>query len=392
MFEAYLTVLRGCGLPVTPAEWIAFSEALNKGLAGSSLTGFYRLGRSLLVHREKDLDTYDRAFVSYFWELRNRPEIPEELWDWLDPAEEPEAFPEPLLIPGSPEELLDLFEERLTEQKERHEGGTYYIGTRGASPFGNSGENPFGIRVGGESRNHSAVYVAQKRRYRDFREDDTLDTRHMQLALRKLRHLSDNAESREEELDMEATVDATTRRGGLLDIRMKRPRENTLKIAVCMDSGGSMAPYSRLVSHLFRAFQASRHLKHVDCWYFHNCVYDGLFEEPGCTRESRVPTSKVLAGLDRGTRLFLVGDASMSLYELTGRFGNIDYTDANETPGDEWLRQFRRKCPKSCWLNPIPREGWTTSLGATSIRKVGEIFPMFPLSLAGLEEAISEIL
>ncbi|MBC7336578.1 MAG: VWA domain-containing protein, partial [Clostridia bacterium] len=247
--------------------------------------------------------------------IETSPELAERVMKWLEKALPPlEVDPQQRrpFVPWSLEEMRRALEERLARQKEEHHGGRYWIGTGGTSPFGHSGYHPAGLRIGGEPVNRSAVKVAAERRYRDFRRDEALSTRQFELALRKLRELSQNVDAPKEELDVEGTIDATCRKGGRLELVWARPRKNVIKLALMMDSGGSMTPYSRLCSRLFQAASKVRHFKDIKFYYFHNCIYQTLFLDPFCRANASVPTEEVLRNLGQDYRLIIVGDASMA--------------------------------------------------------------------------------
>lgn len=281
MFAAFFYLLRSRGLEISLNEWITLLEGMEKGLHRSTLTGFYHLCRAVVVKSEAEYDRFDQVFLEFFQGVPWKGDLPDELLDWLNhPAENLRADIEALRGRGFPdetlEELLKLLEKRLQEQTEEHNGGSYWVGTQGRSAFGNSGWHPGGIRIGGQSRSRTAVTVAEERKFRDFRKDNTLDIRQFQTAFRMLRQLSVQADGTEKVLDLEGTVQDTCGNAGTLQVRYKNPRKNTVKVLLLMDSGGSMEYYAGLCSMLFQAATKSNHFKELHTYYFHNCIYDQL--------------------------------------------------------------------------------------------------------------------
>ncbi len=395
MFLTFFYLLRARGLSVSMNEWMTLMEALNQGLAGSSLTSFYHLCRSILIKTEADYDKFDQVFAEYFQGIQTPEDLPEEFWKWLSDGElerdlQDKPMPEKAL--SSLQELLQMFQERIQEQKEKHHGGNYWIGTGGTSPMGRGGYHPSGIRVGGESRHRSAVQIAGERNFRDFREDNELDIRQFQMAFRKLRQYSSRVDAAKTELDVEETIDATCENGGLLTLAYEKPRKNTVKVLLLIDSDGSMARYSRICSQLFQAMRKSNHFKDLQVYYFHNCIYDRLYTTPYCMLSESVETEWVMHKLDSEYKVIFVGDASMAPYELLSQGGNIYYSRYNEEPGIEWLKKLDHYYKKKIWLNPIREELWSRSYGHYTIREIGKIFPMYGLTLQGLEDGIKRLL
>jgi uncharacterized protein with von Willebrand factor type A (vWA) domain len=394
MFTEFYYILKDKGVPVSVNEWYTLLEALEDGLAGSSLTGFYQLCRAVLVKSEAYYDRFDLAFSQYFYGVETPDELPESIWEWLDknlPPMEVDALMRMQHKQLDLETLKRMLEERLAEQDEEHHGGNYWIGTGGTSPFGHSGYHPGGIRIGGESRNHSAVKVAGERNFKDFRTDTAIDTRQFQLALRKLRQFTTRLEGAKTELNLDATVEATGKNAGRLELIWDRPRENGIKVMLLMDSGGSMIPYARLCNQLFTAVDRSKHFKDLQIYYFHNCIYDLLYLDPRCWHKNSIETNHVLRSLDGDYRVFLVGDASMAPTELTARGGVIDWNLDNEEPGISWLKRIKKKFEGTVWLNPIPARFWSMSEGAYTIKLVGEVFPMYELTVEGLDTAVKKL-
>lgn len=394
MFIEFFYLLRGRGLEVSLDQWLCLIDALDKGLAMNSLLEFYYLCRNVLVKSETDYDEFDMAFAEYFQGVESAGEIPEELWKWLSEGEltrDMEDRPD-WAKRYEYDELMEMFKERLSEQTEKHDGGNYWIGTGGTSAMGHGGYNPAGIRVGGYSRHKSAVKVAKQRDFRDFRQDQVLDSRQFQMAFRKLRQFSTRVDEAKTELDVDATIDATCNNAGLLKLVYEKPRKNTVKLLLLIDAGGSMAPYSRLCSQLFQAVHQSTHLKDLKSYYFHNCIYDYLFTTPGCRHGEWVETDWIFANLDSDYKVIFVGDAAMSPYELVLRGGNQDWGMYNEEPGLHWLEKFRQRYKKCIWLNPMKEERWKWARGAKTIAMIGEVFPMFELTLDGLDKGIQKLL
>lgn len=394
MFIAFFYLLRSHGLDVTPDEWMTLLEGLSRGLHQSSLTGFYRLCRALLVKSEADFDRFDQVFLEFFRDVPWNGELPEELLNWLNrPSEDLVRTLEELKRAGfseeNAEELLRLLEERLREQTEEHNGGSYWVGTQGRSPFGNSGWRPGGIRIGGQGRHRTAMMVAGERRFRDFRKDNTLDTRQFQTAFRLLRQLSSQADQREEVLDVDGTIRDTCGSGGLLKLRKTHPRKNAVKVLLLMDSGGSMDYYAGLCSRLFQAAQKSNHFKELHTYYFHNCVYSELYTGPALRYQEEVSTEWVLSNFDGGYKVLVVGDAAMSPYEL--REKHYDWEKRAYGPsGLEWLERMKRQYPYLVWLNPEPMPERPDYWGQTHWQ-LGHMFPMYDLTAEGLERAMKRL-
>ncbi|MEM8963769.1 MAG: VWA domain-containing protein [Acidobacteriota bacterium] len=382
MFIGFLFHLRTAGLGVTITEYLALVRALVDGHARADLGVFYHLARALLVKRESDYDTYDRAFASYFGDLDAQFELDDELLEWLqnpvlprELSDEEKAALKSLDL----DELRSQFRERLAEQEKRHDGGSKWVGTGGTSPFGHGGTNPAGIRVGGTGGGRSAVQVASDRRFRNLRNDRVLDTRQIGMALRRLRKLG--RDQGPEELDLPATVDKSSREAEI-DLVFAPERRNRAKLLLLLDVGGSMDPHADLSERLFSAAHAANHFRHFESRFFHNCVYETLYTD----MQQRVgePTEELLRKIDRTWSIILVGDAWMSPFELTHAGGAIDLWHHNTITGLDWLRKLRDRCPRSVWLNPEPRRIWH----APSVKIIRSVFPMFELTLDGLGEAV----
>ncbi len=386
MFIGFLYELRRRKVPVGTHEAVALAQALAAGLHDSSLNGFYTVARSLLVHDEKHFDAFDQAFATTFQGAQlEGPALFEALLQWLEQA----AARKPLLTDQELrlleqfdlEQLRREFEARLREQKERHDGGNKWIGTAGTSPFGHSGRaaRP-GIRVGGAGGLRSAVDIAQSRAYLGYRDDLILDVRQMSLALRKLKNLS--REGHEQEVDIDQTVDATAKNDGDLDIVTRPPRKSNTRVILLMDVGGSMTPYSQLMSRLFTAAKKATHFRELRSYYFHNCVYGRVFKQASF-REA-VTLSQLFAETDRRYKLIVVGDALMGPWELMSHSG---LEGEQRIDGYTWLMRLRTHFPASAWLNPEPPSAWWQ----TTVEAIGRVFPMFALTLSGLGDAVTQL-
>lgn len=388
-------MLRARGLDVSLNEWMVLCDALDRGLARSSLMGFYYLCRSILIKSESDYDDFDVAFASYFEGVETPEDLPEEFWKWLQ-GDEYERDLDDLRLERDfvtdLDELLKMFKERIEEQKERHDTGSYWIGTGGSSQFGTGGYNPYGIRTGGKSRHRSAVKVAGERNFHDFRQDQILDIRQFQMAFRKLRQFSSRVDTQETELDIDKTIDETCNNAGMLKIVYDKPRKNTVKVLLLIDSDGSMLPYSRLCNRLFQALRNSNHFKDLKVYYFHNCIYDHLYTDPYCKRGEWVDTNWVFGALDSDYKVIFVGDAAMGPGELFNKGGNSMIGIYNDEPGIIWLEKFKKRYKKKIWLNPIPESRWETTYGAYTVQEVKKVFPMYELTLDGLEAGIKKLL
>ena len=382
MFVDFFYHLRDFGLKVSSTEWLALMQALCGGHARANLNTFYHLARCLLVKRESDYDTYDRAFASFFGGIEATPDVSEELLAWLENPLLPDVSEEDRekMRAFDLDEPASRFRELLEEQKERHDGGNRWIGTGGTSPFGHGGEHPTGVRVGGAGGGRSAVQVAGSRRYRNLRSDRILDTRQIGIALRRLKRL--DKDEGPEELDLDDTIDQSARNGGEIELVFGPPRRNRIKLLLLMDVGGSMDPHTHLCERLFSAAHAANHFKKFEYRFFHNCVYKRLYTDMHHMRGE--PTGEVLKKLDRTWSAVFVGDAWMAPSELTHGGGAIDFNHYNSIAGLEWLKRIRQRVPNSIWLNPEPRGHWNE----TTIRLIRRVFPMYELTIDGLTEAV----
>jgi uncharacterized protein with von Willebrand factor type A (vWA) domain len=396
MFTDFFYFLRARGLKVSLEEWMSLLRAMELGLHGAGLSGFYALARAVLVKSEADYDRFDQAFAEYFKDVRTFEELPREVRDWLARPIAPRPCDQEAVdrrFAGLDlDTLRRMLANRLREQRERHDGGSHWVGTGGTSPFGNSGYNPAGIRIDGEGRHASAVQVAAQRHYRDFRQDATLDMRQFQMAFRRLRRLSSREEGPRDELRLEDTIRATCDSGGKLKLVFGRSRENAVKLLLLFDSGGSMWPYAHLCGRLFQAAHQSSHFRELRTYYFHNCVYDLLFTTPDCRDRDSVGTGALLAGLSPEWKVIVVGDGAMAVSELTAPGGCIDYWRYNRQPGLWWIRRLAGEFPALVWFNPVPRDRWTCVRGWRSLELLRREISMFPLTLEGLDEGLRHLM
>ena len=387
MLLSFFYLLRAGGMKTSVTEWLALLEALQRGLAGQSVDDFYYLARTALVNDESDLDRFDRIFGAYFKGVEDSlgdlfGDIPD---DWLRRqaelllTEEERAQIESL---GGFEELMQALRERLDEQKDRHEGGSKWIGTAGTSPFGAYGYNPEGVRIGQhESRNRRAVKVWDRREYRNLDDSLELGTRNIKVALRRLRKFA--REGAADQLDLDDTIDKTARNAGLLDIRMVPERHNAIKVLLCLDIGGSMDDHVRVCEEMFSA--ARSEFKHLEYFYFHNFIYEALWKDNRRRDNEKTPTLDITHKYGADYKLIFVGDATMSPYEIAYAGGSVEHW--NEEPGAVWIKRLLNTYPKAVWLNPEPRERWDYTPSTKMVRELMDD-RMYPLTIAGLEDAI----
>jgi len=381
--------LRQAKLPVSINEYLMLLEGLKKDVIDQSIDDFYLLSRASLVKDERNFDKFDRAFGVYFKgvgtvELTN-PDLSEE---WLKrlftkefTAEEKAAIE----AMGGLDKLMERLKELMEEQKERHEGGSKWIGTNGTSPFGNGGYNPEGIRVGGPSAgNRTALKVWEQRAYRDYDDQVELGTRNIKLALRRLRKFA--REGAEEELDLNDTIASTARNAGFLDIRMVPERHNNVKVLMLLDVGGTMDDHIKRTEELFSA--AKTEFKNMEFYYFHNCLYDHVWKHNRRRHAERTSTWDLIRKFNSDYRLIFVGDATMSPYEILQPGGSVEYN--NEEAGAIWLRRMVEKFTKFAWLNPEPEGVWQYRQSIAVIQQLMSQ-RMYPITLAGLEKAMREL-
>ena len=385
MFTNFFYTLRERKVPVSITEWMTLMEALSKGYI-SNLDEFYYLARAILVKSEAHYDHYDVAFQEYFKGVEGPADISEQILEWLkDPVNRKTLSEEERAMFDSMDfqKLLEEFEKRLNEQTEQHDGGAHWIGRGGRSPFGHSGSHPAGIRVGGQSGGRHAIQIAQERRFHNYRSDLTLDIRQMKMVLRELRQLS--RIGTEDELDLDETIDVTCKNAGEIELIWTQSRKNAVKVLLLMDVGGSMEPFALMCSQFFSAAHSSAHFKDFQHFYFHNCIYDYLYQD--IERKEAVSTEHLLRTLEPEYKLILVGDASMATQELTERYGAIDYYERNDTPGVIWLKQIADHFTHRAWLNPEEPHYWNHP----TVLMIGKLFPMFELTLDGLRQAVRKL-
>jgi len=388
MLIKFFYTLRAAKLPVSVREFLSLLEGLEKGVIGSegaaSIDDFYYLARTTLIKDETQFDKFDRAFAAYFKGVELLSDFSQEVpLEWLrqhlqlELSDEQKAAIEKM----GWTELMETLKKRFEEQKERHEGGNKWIGTGGTSPFGNSGYNPQGIRIGGAGKNKSAVKVWEQRAYKDYDDQLELGTRNIKVALRRLRRFA--REGSDLELDLGDTISKTAANAGMLDIRMVPERHNKVKVLLLMDVGGTMDEHVHRVEELFSA--AKTEFKHLEFFYFHNCVYDFVWKNNRRRFAEKTPTWDLIRKYNRDYKLIFVGDATMSPYEILQPGGSVEYN--NEEPGAEWLQRLTHAFPKYAWINPEPQGVWQYRQSVSLIQNLMQQ-RMFPLSLQGLEGAM----
>nr|WP_243396420.1 VWA domain-containing protein [Marinicaulis flavus] len=389
MFTKFFHELKSAGLPVSLREYLTLMEAMDADLAGRRVEDFYYLSRAALVKDERNLDKFDKVFGHVFSGLETVGEeiaadIPE---DWLKLMTEryfTEEEKREIEALGGWDKLMETLKERIEEQQKRHQGGNKWIGTGGTSPFGSGGYNPEGVRIGNEGKRQGrAVKVWEKRDYKNLDDSVELGTRNIKMALRKLRRFA--REGVPEEFDLDNTIDATAR-AGYLDIKMRPERRNTIKVLLFFDVGGSMDPFIKVCEELFSAARAE--FKHMEYFYFHNCLYDYVWKDNRRRWTEKIPTWDVLHKYPHDYKVIFVGDASMSPYEITVPGGAVEYF--NEEPGAVWLKRVTDIYERIVWLNPVREESWNYVPSTQLLRELlGE--RMYPLTLGGLEKAMTEL-
>src|SRR6202048_4704527 len=390
MFLQFFTSLRDAQVPVTLREYLTLMEALDADLAEQTVENFYYLSRAALVKDERNLDKFDRVFGTVFKGL-------ESLLDAMEKADIPAEWLKKLAEKYLTEEekkqieamgwdkLMETLRQRLKEQQGRHQGGNKWIGTAGTSPFGAHGYNPEGVRIGQqEGRNRSAVKVWDRREFRNLDDTVELGTRNIKLALRRLRQFA--REGAPEELDLDGTVRSTAHNAGWLDLRLVPERHNTVKLLLFLDIGGSMEDHVRICEELFSA--ARSQFKHLIHFYFHNCIYDSVWRDSRRRHVEQMPVMELLRTYNQSYRIVLVGDASMSPYEIEKEGGSVERW--NDEAGGGWVPRLLQGIPKAGWLNPVPQKYWT---GTSSIGMIRQILEnrMFPLTLDGLDRAVRRL-
>ena len=391
MLIGFFLHLRAFRLPVSTREFLTLLEALAKRVVAGSIDEFHALARMTLVKDEQHFDRFDLAFASYFKGIDAvfdvRGEVPAE---WLRREFERQLSDEDrrrIAALGGLDKLLETLRRRLAEQRARHAGGSKWIGTGGTSPFGAYGYNPEGVRIGGDvdgGRARSAVRVWDERAFRNLDGDVELNTRNLKIALRRLRRFA--REGVPDELDLDGTIDGTARNAGWLDLRMRPERRNRVKLLLFLDSGGSMDPHVTACEELFSA--AKREFRHLESFYFHNCIYDHVWRDNVRRRTERVSTLELLRTYGPDWRVVVVGDAAMSPYELTERGGSVEY--ANDEPGLAWLARVFAHFRRVVWWNPEPERAWEYTRSTQMIQ--GALGArMFPLTLDGVARGIDAL-
>ena len=389
MFLPFFENLRNTGVPVSLREYLGFLEALNTGLATYDIDTFYLLGRTIMVKDERHLDRYDRAFSASFSglekistdEVLNAVDIPRE---WLEKLAEKHLSPEEMAeiqSAGGFDKLMEKLRERLAEQKGRHQGGSKWIGTAGTSAFGAYGYNPEGMRIGQDkSRHQRAVKVWDKREFKNLDDSIELGTRNIKVALKRLRKWA--RDGADQKLDIDGTIRATAEHG-YLDVQTRPEKRNAVKVLLFLDVGGSMDPYIKLVEELFSA--ARTEFKHLEYFYFHNCLYEGVWRDNRRRWDQQTPTHDILRTYGSDYKCIFVGDASMSPYEIAYAGGANEHWNAEA--GQVWLERVREQWASHIWLNPIPERYWDYTHSIGMIKTIFEN-EMYPLTLNGIENGM----
>jgi len=380
--------LKAGHLKVSTREFLTLLEGLRDGACSHSIDEFYFYARTCLVKDESHYDRFDAAFGSYFKGVTEIPGLEAELpQEWLQAMMKKHLSPEDKakLEKLGWDKLMEEFRKRLGEQKERHQGGSKWIGTGGSSPFGNNGYHPEGIRVGGESAgNRTAIKVWEKREYRNLDDSVELGTRNIKVALRRLRRFARQGAA--DELDLDGTIAATARNAGWLDLMMRPERHNAVKVLLFLDVGGSMDDHIKVCEEMFSACRSE--FKHLEYFYFHNCVYEKVWRDSSRRRAENIAVSDLLHRYGPDYKLIFVGDATMSPYEILHPHGSIEHM--NTEPGAAWLRRLLDAWPAAAWLNPEPEHLWPYR---KSIEIIDQIMGgrMFPMTLGGLERAMQQL-
>ena len=390
MFLPFFETLRKNKVPVSLREFLSFLEAMRAGLATYDVEAFYYLARLTLVKDERNIDKFDRAFAQAFSGLQNIPDeavfnavdIPTE---WLERMAEKhlsDAEKAEIEALGGFDKLMETLKKRLEEQKGRHQGGSKWVGTAGTSPFGAFGYNPEGVRIGQDSSRHQrAVKVWDKREFRNLDDTVEIGTRNIKVALKRLRRWA--RDGAEEELDLNGTLRATAEHG-YLDVKTRPERRNAVKVLLFLDVGGSMDPHVKIVEELFSAARAE--FKHLEYYYFHNCIYEGLWRDNRRRWDAQIPTQEVLNTYGSDYRCIFVGDASMSPYEVAYPGGASEHWNAES--GATWLARLRAQWPSLLWINPVPERHWRYTQSIDMIREVIGEDAMVPMTLEGIERGM----
>lgn len=389
MLVPFFFMLRDAGLKPSVTELLILLEAMDRGLADYSVEQFYFLSRATLVKDESKFDRFDQVFAAHFKGVESAfaaisKDVPD---DWLTNMAElslTDEEREQIKALGGFEKLLEALQERLREQDERHEGGNKWVGTGGTSPFGNSGFNPEGVRIGGSGGNRKAVKVWDQRNFRNLDDGIELGTRNLKIALRKLRKFA--REGAADQLDITDTIEKTAKNAGFLDLRLRPERRNSVKVLLCLDVGGSMDDHVRISEELFSA--ARSEFKDLEHFYFHNFVYESFWKDNRRRQSERMGTSELIRKFGPDYKLVFVGDATMSPYEIVYAGGSVEHW--NEEPGSVWMGRLLEHFGKAVWINPEPQARWDYTPSVKVIRELMEE-RMFPLTLAGLDDAIKAL-
>lgn len=387
MFLSFFYALRKHGIPVSLHEYLALMEALKQNIINYNVEDFYGLSKAIFVKTEGHLDRFDKIFGQYFQGLEAIPdnffetEIP---GDWLKKFfnnELSDEEREKLEKLGGLDALMDRFKELLEEQNEEHNGGNKWIGTGGTSPFGHSGYNPEGFRIGGKSRHRRAIKVWEKREFKNLDDSVELNTRNIKMVLKRLRILT--REGIPEELDLDGTIRRTSENAGMLDISMQASKKNRVKVLMLMDIGGSMDDHIQLCEQLFSA--AKWEFKHLEFFYFHNCLYESVWKNNRRRFNERTPTLELLAKYNRDYKVIFVGDAAMSPYEIFYRGGSVEHY--NDEAGITWLKRIKEHFKDVIWINPTPEYEWEYYETVNTLRQFSDN-KMFPMTMEGLTKAM----
>jgi uncharacterized protein with von Willebrand factor type A (vWA) domain len=389
MLIDFFYTLRAAKLPVSVKEFMVLLEAMQASVIGPqsdacSMDDFYYLSRTALIKDEKHFDKFDKAFGAYFKGVETLTDFTKDVpLEWLRKTLENELTPEQkaAIEKMGWDQLMETLKKRLEEQQGRHQGGNKWIGTGGTSPFGNGGYNPQGIRIGGKGGNKSAVKVWEQRAYQDYDDSVELGTRNIKVALRRLRRFA--REGAENELDLDHTIRSTAANAGYLDIKMRPERHNHVKLLLLMDVGGTMDEHISRVEELFSAVKSE--FKHLEFFYFHNCVYDFLWKNNRRRFAEKFDTWDVIRKFNKDHKLVFVGDATMSPYEILQPGGSVEYN--NEEPGAEWIQRLTHAYPRFAWINPEPVGVWQYRQSISIIQQLVNN-RMFPLTLRGLDDAM----
>ena len=386
MLVNLFNTVKGYGVPVTLREFLDLLTALDKKLIFADWNDFYYLSRTMLVKDEKNFDKFDRAFDVYFKGIENIDDlikmiIPE---DWIRKQFEKELTPEELKKIkdlGGLEKLLQEFKKRLEEQEKQHHGGNKWIGTAGTSPFGNDGNHPNGIRLGGKSNKGMAAKVWEDRTFKNLDDSLQLGVRNLKIALRKLRKMTRKGD--QFEFDLTNTINSTAKNAGYLELEYIREKMNDINLIVFFDIGGSMDPFVKVCEELFSA--AKSEFKNLEYYYFHNCIYESVWKDNFRRNENRITTQSILSKFTKNHKLIIVGDASMAPYELTNPGGSIEHW--NKQSGEQWIRKLNGYFHKSVWLNPVHEDHWDYT---SSIKMISGLMDkkMFPLTISGISDAV----